>query len=255
MPDPPFGYNCCNLCTAHPSNACAAGIAARMRTSTMEAVMKQARTTTGLEDAEVIERVAHGEKGLYEILMRRYNQTLFRAVRSYLPDRKDVEDAMQETYLKAYAKLGQFKGESAFSTWLVRIGINEALQQLRRTRAMRVHADPEVRMEQLRQLPDTGAMNPEQRTIQGEHRQLLEAAIDGLPEGYRAVYMLREVEGMNVAETAQCLALSEANVKVRLHRAKTMLKEAIWEHHAGSPAFEFGNQHCDRLVAAVMARL
>ena len=74
----------------------------------MEAVMKQARATTGLEDAEVIERVAHGEKGLYEILMRRYNQTLFRAIRSYLPDRKDVEDAMQETYLKAYAKLGQF---------------------------------------------------------------------------------------------------------------------------------------------------
>ncbi len=208
-----------------------------------------------MADSEVVQRVVHGEKGLYEILMRRYNQTLFRAVRSYLHKEEDVQDAMQDTYLKAYAKLDQFKGEAAFSTWLVRIGINEALQQLRKARTMRVHADPDVRMEQLGQLPDTGAMNPEQRTIQGEHRKLLEQAIDKLPEGYRAVYMLREVEGMNVAETAQCLDLSESNVKVRLHRAKDMLKEAIWKHHAEAPAFEFGNSHCDRLVEAVMARI
>lgn len=208
-----------------------------------------------MADTEVIERVTQGEKGLYEILMRRYNQTLFRAVRSYLHKEEDVQDAMQETYLKAYAKLGQFKGEAAFSTWLVRIGINEALQQLRKARTMHVHADPDVRMEQLRQLPDTGQMNPEQRTIQGEERRLLEQAIDRLPEGYRAVYMLREVEGMNVAETAHCLALSEANVKVRLHRAKSMLKEAIWDHHAKVPAFEFGNAHCDLLVEFVMARI
>ncbi len=110
-------------------------------------------------------------------------------------------------------------------------------------------------MELLSELPDTGQMNPEQRTIQGEHRRLLEQAIDRLPEGYRAVYMLREVEGMNVAEAAQCLDLSEANVKVRLHRAKSMLKETIWKHHVEAPAFEFGNSHCDRLVEAVMARI
>lgn len=92
--------------------------------------------------------------------MRRYNQTLFRAVRSYLDRREDVEDAMQDTYLKAYAKLGQFKGDAAFSTWLVRIGINEALQRLRKSRTMYVHSDPDVRMEQLQQLPDNGQMTP-----------------------------------------------------------------------------------------------
>lgn len=221
----------------------------------MEAVPERIATPCTMGDGEVIDRITQGEKGLYEILMRRYNQTLFRAVRSYLPELADVEDAMQETYLKAYAKLDQFKGESAFSTWLVRIGINEALQHLRKSRTMRVHSDPEVRMEQLSELPDTGQMNPEQRTIQGEHRRLLEQAIDRLPEGYRAVYMLREVEGMNVAEAAQCLDLSEANVKVRLHRAKSMLKETIWKHHVEAPAFEFGNSHCDRLVEAVMARI
>ena len=221
----------------------------------MEAVPKHIPTPSVLSDAEVIDRVAHGEKGLYEILMRRYNQTLFRAVRSYLHEDVDVEDAMQETYIKAYTKLDQFKGKAAFSTWLVRIGINEALQQLRKARTMHVHSDPDVRLEQLNQLPDTGQMNPEQRTIQGENRKVLEQAIDKLPEGYRAVYMLREVEGMNVAEVAECLELSEANVKVRLHRAKAMLKEAIWGLHAEAPAFEFGNTHCDRLVAAVMARI
>lgn len=221
----------------------------------MEAIQKTPQRHAALADAEVISRITHGEKGLYEILMRRYNQTLFRAVRSYLDRQEDVEDAMQETYLKAYAKLDQFKGEAAFPTWLVRIGINESLQRLRKSRTMRVHSDPEVRMEQLQQLPDNGQMNPEQRTIQGENKRLMEQAIDKLPETYRAVYMLREVEGMSGAEVAHCLDITESNVKVRLHRAKSMLKESIWGAHAGAAAFEFGNSHCDQLVAAVMARI
>ncbi|MBX2983118.1 MAG: RNA polymerase sigma factor [Flavobacteriales bacterium] len=221
----------------------------------MEAIQPDISHRSALEDEEVITRVINGEKGLYEILMRRYNQTLFRAVRSYLDRREDVEDAMQDTYLKAYAKLGQFKGDAAFSTWLVRIGINEALQRLRKSRTMYVHSDPDLRMEQLQQLPDNGQMTPEQRTIQTENRKLLEQAIDKLPETYRAVYMLREVEGMNVAEVSQCLGISEANVKVRLHRAKSQLKESIWGAHANASAFEFGNSHCDRLVEAVMARI
>jgi RNA polymerase sigma-70 factor (ECF subfamily) len=220
-----------------------------------EVLQTEVQRRAGLADKEVIARVTHGEKELYEILMRRYNQTLFRAVRSYLDRQEDVEDAMQETYLKAYSKLDQFKGEAAFSTWLVRIGINESLQRLRRSRTMRIHSDPEVRMEQLQQLSDNGQMNPEQRTIQGEDRRLMEQAIGKLPETYRAVYMLREVEGMSVAEVSHCLDISEANVKVRLHRAKSMLKESIWGHHAASPVFEFGNSHCDRIVAAVMARI
>ncbi len=221
----------------------------------MEALKYSPERRSTLAEREVIARVILGEKGLYEILMRRYNQTLFRAVRSYLDRQEDVEDAMQETYLKAYAKLDQFKGDAAFSTWLVRIGINESLQKLRKSRTLRVHTNPDVRMEQLQQLPDNGQMNPEQRTIQGESKRLMEQAIDKLPEAYRAVYMLREVEGMNVAEVAHCLDISEANVKVRLHRAKSMLKESIWGAHAGAAAFEFGNSHCDHIVAAVMARI
>lgn len=221
----------------------------------MNTIERSALQQGGMADGTVIERVLGGEKELYEILMRRYNQALYRAVRSYLRKADDVEDAMQEAYLKAYAKLGQFKGDSSFSTWLIRIGINEALQQLRKERTLHVHRNADVGPGQLHRIPDNGQMNPEQRTMEGENRRLLEQAIDALPEGYRAVYMLREVEGMDVAGTARCLELSESNVKVRLHRAKEMLKEAIWKQHATARAFEFGNTHCDRLVEAVMARI
>lgn len=221
----------------------------------MEAIRKPLGPPGALADSEVVERVVAGEKGLYEILMRRYNRTLYRAVRSYLREVDDVQDAMQEAWIKAYVNLGRFQGDSAFSTWLVRIGINEALQHLRKERRMQVHKDPDARSEHLVRIPDNMQMDPEQRTIQDEHRRLLEQAIDRLPEGYRAVYMLREVEGLGVADVASALELSESNVKVRLHRAKALLKEAIWQYHHEVPAFEFGNAHCDRLVEAVMARI
>lgn len=205
-----------------------------------------------LADKEVVARVIGGEKALYEVLMRRYNQTLYRAVRSYLHSREDVEDAMQEAYLKAYAKLEQYKGEAAFSTWLVRIGINEALQRLRREKRAN-GADMDA--DQLQQLPDRVQMTPEQMAMAEENRKQLEAAIDGLPEAYRSVYMLREVEEMSVAEVAESLELSEANVKVRLHRAKVMLKQALGHTAEASGVFSYGNARCDRMVAWVMARV
>ncbi|HMN04582.1 MAG TPA: RNA polymerase sigma factor [Flavobacteriales bacterium] len=221
----------------------------------MEALKINESQIVSLSDLEVVERVRNGEKALCEILMRRHNQTLYRAVRSYLKDGDDVQDAMQEAYVKAFSKLDQYKGDAAFSTWLVRIGINEALQALRKQRALHVYADPEVRAERLTQLPDTGQMNPEQRTIREEHRRLLEQAVDRLPEDYRAVYMLREVEEMSVGEVSQSLDISEANVKVRLHRAKNMVKDALMGAQEPASAFGFGNAHCDALVAAVMARI
>jgi RNA polymerase sigma factor (sigma-70 family) len=216
--------------------------------------MKLPRTAT-LSDLEVVERVRSGEKGLYEVLMRRHNQTLYRAVHSYLKDMDDVQDAMQEAYVKAYSKLDQFKGDAAFATWLVRIGIHEALQALRKQRTLHIHADPDVRAEHLTRLPDTGQMNPEQSTIREEHRKLLEQAVDHLPEDYRAVYMLREVEEMSVAEVAQALGISGPNVKVRLHRAKSMVKDSLLGLQDPKAAFGFGNAHCDALVATVMARI
>lgn len=221
----------------------------------MEALEQHAGISSQLTDQEVVARVIAGQKGLYEILMRRYNQRLYRAVRSYLTDPDDVQDALQDTYVKAYEKLFQFRQEAAFSTWLTRIAINEALQCLKRSRTARLHIVPAPTPERLAQLPDTDTMDPEQRTLHHERTALLERAIDRLPAAYRVVYLLREVEGLSVAEAAEALQLSESNVKVRLHRAKALLKDALFELHAGAEVFTFGQAHCDRLVAAVLDRL
>lgn len=220
----------------------------------MEALHIEHRRSALRSDQDVVAEVIAGGKGAYEILLRRYNQRLYRALRAYLHDEADVQDAMQETYLKAYQKLHQYKGDAAFSTWLVRIGINEALQHLRRAKKRSGRMPPHPEGDRLLHLPDT-RMDPEHTAIHSETRRIVERAIDRLPEAYRAVYLLREVEGLPSTEVAACLGITEGNVKVRLHRAKALLKETVWEQLADAPAFEFGSAHCDLLVQRVMARI
>ncbi len=209
-----------------------------------------------LHDDAIIKRVLEGEKELYEILLRRYNQTLYRAIRSYINDSMEVEDVMQNTYLQAYEKLHQYRGDAAFPTWLIRVGINQALMQLRKRKKQRqlfaASADEE-QFNNIISLSDHKMMNPEKRIILDETKRLVERAIDQLPEKYRAVYVLREIEGINNQEVALCLDLSESNVKVRLHRAKSLLKETLYKLTLTSDIYEFGNIRCDRLVERVMS--
>jgi RNA polymerase sigma factor (sigma-70 family) len=209
-----------------------------------------------LTDEEVVARVLSGEKELYEILLKRYNQTLYRTIRSYLHD-GEVEDIMQEAYIKAFEKLSQFQGGSSFSTWLIRIGINEALQFLRQKKKARVinlYGDHEDSTRILN-MPDASKMNPEKKLINHERKLLLEKTIGQLPEKYRIVYMLREIEGMKNPEIAACLDITESNVKVRLHRAKLLIREEIFKISANANVFEFGNSRCDRMVERVMSRI
>ncbi|WP_242926136.1 RNA polymerase sigma factor [Pontibacter vulgaris] len=210
-----------------------------------------------IPDAEVVERVLAGEKELYELLMRRHNQKLYRVIRSYLKDEAEIEDAMQNAYLKAYEKLYQFKAEAQFSTWLVRIGINEALGRLREKGKYTSILSPELGHLALDvlQLPDAISMNPENKAIQKEVKLLLEKAIDNLPAKYKTIYMLREIEEMSNTEVAACLNLSESNVKVRHHRAKALLKESLYALSVNKDVFAFGYRRCDALVAKVMAVL
>lgn len=208
-----------------------------------------------LTDIEVVNSVLAGEKDLYEVLMRRYNQKLYRVIRAYLKDECETEDAMQNTYLKAYEKLHQFKGTAQFSTWLLRIGINEALGQIRRNgRLAALNAAPSE--EHLLQSPvTTDSMDPETKTIQKEVLQLLEKAIDALPATYRVVYVMREIEELSTSDITACLGISESNVNVRLHRARLLLKESLYELSTSRHIFAFGNERCDRLVEKVMAIL
>lgn len=205
---------------------------------------------SGLSDEEVVARVRAGDTPLFELLMRRHNQRLYRAARSILRDEAEVEDVLQEAYVSAFTHLDQFLGRARFSTWLTRIAVHEALHRSKRKRRFTGSEEVVDGLES----PEAG---PEKRAFHGELRQILEAAIDRVPEGYRTVFMLREVEGLNTADTAACLSIPEETVKTRLHRARQQLRRQL-DQALGTTvkeAFAFGSERCDRLVAAVLRRL
>ncbi|HUM65769.1 MAG TPA: sigma-70 family RNA polymerase sigma factor [Chitinophagaceae bacterium] len=188
----------------------------------MEALKIGDYRTSAPDDAQIVRRILGGEKELFEILLRRYNQTLFRVIRGYLKDRDEIQDVMQNVYLKAFDKLFQFQGNSSFSTWLIRIGINEALLRLKdikRGKTIYLDSILDINTDRINQIPDR-QMNPEKAIIGQEAKQLLEQAIDSLPKKYRLVYILKEVEGLTNMQIEETLGLTESNVKVRLHRAK-----------------------------------
>ena len=221
----------------------------------MNAIQPDRFLLTKLPDSQVVQRVLEGERELFEILLRRYNQRLFRVVRSYVKSEDDVRDIMQDAYVKAFLKLDQFKNQAAFSTWLMRIAINEALQYIRKhKRLMDNYGNPES-IESIHQLADTNQMNPEKQAIKTETRILVERAVDQLPEKYRIVFVLHQTEGLSNPEIAACLSLSDSNVKVRLHRAKTLLKEELFKTTHDASIFEFGSYKCDALVEEVMCRI
>lgn len=210
-----------------------------------------------LTDKDVVERILDGEKELYEILLKRYNQTLYRVIRGYLKD-DEADDVMQEAYIKAFRNLHQFRGQTAaFSTWLIRIGVNEALQYLRKKKRHQVvHISGNNKSpDKLINFHTSVKMNPEQQLINNEGRLLIERAIEQLPEKYRVVYILRELEGMKNPEIADCLQISENNVKVRFYRAKELLKEKLLQLSSDISVLDFGNSRCDNLVKRVMFQI
>lgn len=203
-----------------------------------------------MTDREVIERVLNGEKEHYAILVRRNNQRLYRAAMAILDNDADVEDAMQTAYIHAYENLGKFGFRSGFSTWLTRILINECLL-LKKKRAKFTELKP-GHMENGMQHQSTA---PAARVLRAELGAILEKAIRKLPEKYRTVFVLRELEDMNVKETQVCLDISEENVKVRLNRARAMLKTELAGYYNKEDIFLFHLDRCDRLVNAVMRNI
>ena len=206
-------------------------------------------TAASLTDEEIVARVCGGDAQIFEILMRRYNQRLYRAARAILQSDADAEDAVQQAYLNAYRHLSQFEGRAKFSTWLTRIAVYEALAKRRRSRGTIVPSGEETVKHVASAAPD-----PEHQTYVAQLGTLLKAALATLPEGYRSVFMLREVDGLNTTETAQRLRLSEGTVRTRLHRAKDLLQRKL-QDVTPAAAFRFDGERCDRLVGAVMSRL
>jgi RNA polymerase sigma-70 factor (ECF subfamily) len=203
--------------------------------------------------ALLVDRARAGD-ALFAAVMRRYNQRLFRIARAILRDDGEAEDVLQDAYVRAFANLDQLEDPARFSSWISRIVVYEAWGRLRRRRQQASLA-PGLAEAALR-LP-TSAPDPEAEMAHKQHKALLEAAIDALPIGYRTVFMMRDVEEMSVAQTAECLGIKEGAVKTRLHRARTALREEVWRRMGGpgNEPFRFDGARCDRLVADVLRRI
>jgi len=210
-----------------------------------------------LSDEEVVARVLAGETGMFEVVMRRHNQRLYRVARAILRNDDEAEDVMQDAYVRAYEHLDQFAGRAKFSTWLTRIAVHEALARQHRGNRYQIldpiserEGDPMDRFASM-------APNPEQQTSNTEVRRLLEDAVEKLPDAYRTVFMLREVEEMSTTDAAEALEITEENVKVRLHRARALLRKSLYAR-AGMERKEVFNFHavrCDRVVKNVFERI
>jgi RNA polymerase sigma-70 factor (ECF subfamily) len=209
----------------------------------------------GLTDEDIVTRVIQGQTALFEVLMRRHNERIYRAVRAILRDDRDSEDVMQQAYVNAYAHLRQFDRRAAFSTWLTRIAVNEAIARARKQGRYEPLESEEGVVETLSS--GGAAPDPERLAFARELAELMEAAVDELPDGCREVFVLREIQGMSTSETADVLEVSEDVVKTRLSRAKATLRRDLLER-AGLSApytFAFHQSRCDRVVQAVFERM
>ena len=209
-----------------------------------------------LTDEEVVNRVRAGETALYEVIMRRYNQRLYRIARAILHNDAEAEDVMQDAYVRAYTHLGQFAARSPFSSWLTRIAVNEALARRRSSKQQQevdaTEFDGEISMQNLYKSAD-----PEQSASGAQLRDFLEQAVLELPEQYRTVVMLRDIEELSTAETADALDLTVENVKIRLHRGHGMIRNWLFERIGANAkeAFPFMGTRCDRVVQEVFSRI
>jgi RNA polymerase sigma-70 factor (ECF subfamily) len=206
-------------------------------------------------DELLVDRARTGDPAAFELLMRRHNQRVYRTVRTVLRDGPDIEDVMQQAYVLAFTHLDQFQGHARWSTWMCRIAFNEALARVRQGgRVVSIDAASEGSMERTKK--DSGP-DPEREAAGREIARIVEHALDELPDIYRAVVVLRQVEGLDTAETASVLGVAEEVVKTRLHRGRALLRETLERRldEQLDGAYAFGNERCDRVVAAAMARL
>ena len=210
-------------------------------------------------DDSLVRDVRRGSPTAFGAMMRRYNRRLYRTARAILKDDSLAEDALQEAYLAAFRHMDEFRGDAALGTWLTRIVVNQALQALRRTRRDRVvvpfeESDAQHEALNVADSPDTG---PENMLLRAQTRRLIERNIDSLPEVYRTVFVLREVEELTVEETAAALDIPAATVRTRLFRAKARLRESLAQQMdvATQDAFGFDGERCDRIVRNVLDRI
>ncbi|HEY6451641.1 MAG TPA: RNA polymerase sigma factor [Steroidobacteraceae bacterium] len=216
-------------------------------------------TSSAPDEASIVRRAAAGERAAFELLMRRYNRRLYRLARAVLRSGSEAEDALQEAYLSAFRSIGQFREQSALSTWLSRLVLNECLGRLRRN-ARRQNVIPMTGSGTGGEMDTMAADDcdlPDRLLGRAQMRHLLERKLDELPESFRVVFVLRSVEELSVEETAQSLGIAAGTVRSRYFRARSLLREALAQEIdlAERDLYDFGGDHCDRVTAAVLERL
>ncbi len=212
-----------------------------------------------LSDEELVVLANRRDEAAVRVLTRRHNRRLFRMARSIVRNDNEAEDIVQETYVRAFTHLGQFRAEASFSTWLTRIALNEAMGRVRRQRSVVEWTDEGERQieAEIIQFPTSAVSDPERSSALSQIRRLLESAIDGLPDGFRTVFVARIVEGMSIEATAELLGLRPQTVKTRLHRARLLLRKEL-DDQLGSAlvdTFPFAGARCDRMTEAIIHRL
>ena len=217
------------------------------------AILEKAKAE-GWTDEEIVDRVRAGETALYELIMRRYNQRLYRVARAIVRDDEEAEDVMQDAYVRAYEHLDQFAARAPFSAWLTRIAVHEALARKRSRGRLEQLDDDERNGDRSMRITELSP-DPEESASQVEVGRLLEEAVLALPEQFRTVLMLRDVEDLSTSETAEALDISEENVKVRLHRGRAMIRRWLLSRVGANAkeAFPFMGERCDRVVRNVFA--
>lgn len=228
----------------------------------MQAVERlKVRADNTMSDSKLITLALEGSEGAVRIIVQRYNRRLFRIARGVTGDDAEAEDVVQEAYVRAFTHLAGFRGEAAFSTWLTRIALNEALGRLRRRRSAAEVAEIDAAPGDGGSFPGSSSAwlpaNPESEASRRQVRQFLEKAVDELPDAFRAVFVSRDVEGLSVNETAALLGIPRGTVKTRLHRARHLLRRALERKLSPRFAelFPFGGARCARMADRVATRL
>ena len=213
------------------------------------------------DERNLVERAKSGDQSAFRAIMEKNSRRLYRVARAVMRDDTEAEDVVQETYLRAFSNLATFRGESSLTTWLTRIALNEALGRKRRQRATVTLESVETAQETNAQIIQFPAMStetdPERTAAQHEIRRLLERAMDALPEPFRVVFVMRDVEEMSIEEAASQLGIRPETVKTRLHRARRLLRQSLDGQLASTlkDTFPFAGARCARITEAVLSQL
>ncbi len=202
-------------------------------------------------DIEIIQRILDGEFALFEILIRRNNSFLYKTGRSYNYNHENTQDLMQETFIDAYTHLKKFENRSSFKTWLIKIMLNNCFQKQKKF-SYRNEVSKELDDKSIPMFSAQRHIDTHETVINRELSFVIENALQKIPQDYRLVFALREMNGLSVAETAEALHISDANVKVRSNRAKTMLRREIEKSYTPEEIFEFNLVYCDAITNRVM---